>query len=76
MSKELKNKPTFVEWSPDNKNILIGTDGGAINVFDENCKFKSTVVINCLYELEGVMFPLAALEWYDSSKQKNLYDLE
>jgi len=66
--KELKINLSIIEWSPDSRTLLFGTPDGAVNVFDYVGNYLFPIKLYCLRGFENKDNPLAAIEWYDSSK--------
>lgn len=62
--KELSLPLTLVEWSPDGRLILFGTDEGDVHVYDCNGNAATKVQLHCNQGFPGAP-KLVAVEWYD-----------
>jgi len=46
--KDLPHTIKLVEWSPDGRMLLVGTDEGDINIYDETGNLLNEIKIFCL----------------------------
>ena len=64
--KELKLRLAFVEWSPDGRNILFATVGGAVCLFDNLGNKIGPLTLYAVDEGDGV--PIVGMHWYDGAE--------
>ena len=64
--KELKMRLSFVEWSPDGRNILFVTLGGAVCLFDNLGNKIGPLTLYAVDEGDGV--PVVGMHWYDGTE--------
>ena len=50
--KDLPHTIQLVEWSPDGKLLLVGTDDGDINIYDEGGNLLNEIKIFCLQNVD------------------------
>lgn len=66
--------PSIVEWSPDNKHILVGTKNGEVMVFDMLGNHMHSINLICfpMQDMDHIITSpgqkLAALEWFHGAK--------